>query len=98
VLFADWTSIHQPTGRTQFWIVYGREAVLPIELKFQTWQILDWERIRDGAELLALRTRQLQGQDEDLEEVRLRKQRKRMEGKVSFKRTPQIRQRLRKEI
>jgi len=36
VLFADRTSVHQPTGKTPFWVVYGREAILPIELKFRT--------------------------------------------------------------
>jgi hypothetical protein len=41
---------------------------------------------------LALRTRQLQGQDEDLDKVRLRKQRKRIEGKESFDQSYQIRQ------
>jgi hypothetical protein len=94
VLFADRTSVHQPTGKTPFWVVYGREAVLPIELKFRTWRILEWEKVKnqDRAELLALRTRQLLGRDEDLEEVRLRKQRKRMEGKEAFDRTHQIRQ------
>jgi hypothetical protein len=91
VLFADRTSIHQPTDKTPFWVVYRREAVLPIELKFCTWRILEWEKVQDRAELLALRTRQLMGQDEDLEEVRLQKQRKRMEGKEAFDRTRQIR-------
>jgi len=71
VLFADQTSIHQPTRRTPFWVVYGREAVLPIELKFRTWRVLEWEKITGRAELLVLRTRQLMGWDEDLEEVRL---------------------------
>jgi hypothetical protein len=92
VLFADRTSVHQPTSRTPFWVVYGREAVLPIKLKFRTWHILDWDKVRTRAELLALRTRQLQGRGEDLDEVRLRKQRKRMEGKESFDRSRQIRQ------
>ena len=41
---------------------------------------------------MALRTRQLQGQDEDLDEVRLRKQRKRIKGKESFNQSHQIRQ------
>ncbi len=36
VLFAERTSVHQPTGRTPFWVIYRREAVLPIELKFRT--------------------------------------------------------------
>jgi hypothetical protein len=53
---------------------------------------LDWDKVRTRAELLALRTRQLQGRDEDLEEVRLQKQRKRMEGKESFDQSRQIRQ------
>ena len=67
--------------------------MLPIELKFQTWRILEWEKVKnqDRAELLALRTRQLLGRDEDLEEVQLRKQRKRMEGKEAFDRMRQIR-------
>jgi len=54
--------------------------------------VLEWEKVTGRAELLALRTRQLMGRDEDLEEVRLQKQRKRMEGKESFDRTRQIRQ------
>jgi hypothetical protein len=36
VLFVDCTLVHQLTGRTPFWVVYGREAVLLIELKFRT--------------------------------------------------------------
>ena len=36
VLFAERTSVHRPTGKTPFWVVYGREAVLPIELKLIT--------------------------------------------------------------
>src|SRR3979490_98374 len=97
MLFADRTSIHQPSGKTPFWVVYGREAVLPIELKFRTWRILEWDKVRDRAELLALRTRQLLGRDEDLEEVQLRKQRKHIEGKEAFDRTRQIRQKEIKE-
>ena len=32
VLLADQTTVHQPTGWMPFFIVYGREAVLPVEL------------------------------------------------------------------
>jgi hypothetical protein len=39
-----------------------------------------------------LRTRQQEGRDEDLEEVRLRKQRKQIEGKEFFDRARQIQQ------
>jgi hypothetical protein len=41
---------------------------------------------------LALRTRQLRYKDEDLDKVRLQKQRKRIEGKESFNQSRQIRQ------
>ena len=36
VLLADRTSVHGPTGYTPFYMVYGREAVLPIETKYLT--------------------------------------------------------------
>ena len=36
VFLADRTTVHQPTGKTPFFIVYGREAVLPVELKYPT--------------------------------------------------------------
>ena len=32
VLLAEWTMVHQPTGQMPFYVVYGREAVLPVEL------------------------------------------------------------------
>ena len=31
VLFAERTTVHGPTGHTPFYLVYGREAVLPVE-------------------------------------------------------------------
>ena len=54
--------------------------------------MLEWEKVWNRVELLALCARQLQGWDEDFEEVRLRKQRKRMESKEYFDQTQQIRQ------
>ncbi len=46
VLLADRTTVHQPTARTPFFMVYGREAVLPVELRYPTWRILDWEKVK----------------------------------------------------
>ena len=45
----------------------------------------------DSEELLALRARQLQLRDEDIEEVALRKKRIREEGRDTFNRTYRIR-------
>jgi hypothetical protein len=102
-VLADRTMVHQPTGKTPFFMVYGREAVLPVELKYPTWRILDWEKVDDRASLLATRAQQLRLRDEDMEEIALRlrdedmeeialrKRRKRIEGKEVFDNSKQIR-------
>jgi hypothetical protein len=84
VLLADRTTIHGPTGETPFFMLYGREAILPIELRYPTWRVLDWENVKTREDLIAVRARQLELRDEDVEEVMLRKRRKRMEGKEAF--------------
>jgi hypothetical protein len=84
VLLADRTTVHQPTGKTPFFMVYGREAVLPVEMRYPMWRVLDWEEVSNRASLLATRAQQLRIRDEDIEEVALRKQRKRFEGKEAF--------------
>jgi hypothetical protein len=40
VLLANRTTIHTPTRHTPFYIVYNREAILPIETRYPTWRIL----------------------------------------------------------
>ena len=72
VLLADRTTVRGPTGRTPFYLNYGREAVLPIEMDIPTWRLLDWPSVKSREELLALRARQLLRRDEDLEEATLR--------------------------
>ena len=91
VLFADRTTIHEPTGHTPFYMVYGREAVLPVETRFPTWRTLGWDEVHDRSKLLELRARQVEMRDEDLEESRLRKNRRRIEGQEYFDATHQIR-------
>jgi hypothetical protein len=91
VLFADRTTVHGPTGFTPFYMVYGREAVLPVETRFPTWRTLGWDEVHDRSTLLQLRTRQLEMRDEDIEESRLRKNRRRAEGKAYFDAIHQIR-------
>jgi len=91
VLFADRTTIHRPTGFTPFYMVYGREAVLPVETKYPTWRTLGWDEVHDRSTLLELRARQLMMRDEDIEEARLKKDRRRYEGKENFDLRHQIR-------
>ena len=92
VLLADRTTIHDPTGQTPFFMVYGREAVLPVELRYPTWRVLDWDNVKTRSDLIAVRAQQLRIRDEDMEEVVLRKRRKRMEGKERFDNSRQLRQ------
>jgi RNase H-like domain found in reverse transcriptase/Integrase zinc binding domain len=91
VLFADRVTVHGPTGFTPFYMVYGREAVLPVETRFPTWRTLGWDEVCDRETLLEMRTKQMQMRDEDVEEARMKKDRRRREGKEQFDATHQIR-------
>lgn len=91
VLLAERITTHRPTGKDPFSLVYGRECILPMESKFPTWRILEWEKVRDREELLALRARQLEMRDEDIEETLARKKRIREEGKEEFDQAHNVR-------
>ena len=86
VLFAARTSVHGPTGYTPFYMVYGREAVLPVETQYPSWRTLDWDTVElgDRAKLLELRSRQLLMREADVQEAIHRKNRKRKEGSEYF--------------
>ena len=84
VLLAEHMTVHGPTGKTPFSMEYGREAILPIELKHPTWRVLDWGNVKSQGDLLAVRARQLELRDADLDEVVLWKRRKQEEGKEAF--------------
>ena len=84
ILWADRTTVKRTTGMSPYRINYGNDGVLPIELANPTWQIVDVERAQSTAELLALRARQLQRRDEDLEETALFLRRMRESHKELF--------------
>lgn len=81
VLWADRSTVRISTGLTPYYISCGNEPVLPIELEIPTWRILPWDNVHTTSDLLAMRARQLQRRDEDLEEAVLHLQRMRLEGK-----------------
>jgi hypothetical protein len=72
-------------------MVYGREAVLPIEMKYPTWRTLGWNDVYTRGELIAARARQIEMRDEDIQEAMLRKTRRRQIGQEHFDATHQIR-------
>ena len=81
VLWADRSTVRTSTGLTPYYISCGSEPDLHIELEIPTWRILPWNEVHSTADLLAVRARQLQRRDKDLEEATLHLQRMRLEGK-----------------
>ena len=71
VLWADRIIVRMSNGASPYRLNHGSDAVLPVVLANPTWQILDWDRVRSTSDLLALRARQLQRRDQDLEETAL---------------------------
>ena len=92
VLWADRTTVRKSTGYTPFYLNCGYEAIMPIELEIPTWRILPWNEVRDTSDLIAMRARQIQRRDEDLEEAALFLQRMREQGKEIFDETKSIRE------
>jgi hypothetical protein len=91
VLFAERTTIHGPTGHTPFYLVYGREAVLPVETQYPTWRTIGWNDVHTREELLLARTRQIEMRAKDIEESMYRKTRRRQMGQEYFDSTHNIR-------
>jgi hypothetical protein len=70
VSWADRITIRRSTGITPFRIVFGQECLLPVELSLESWRVLELESVEASAnpraQLIALRTRQLERRPEDL--------------------------------
>ena len=66
VLWADRITTKWMTGKSAFQLVYGYDAVLPVELAVTSWHVFDWESVRSTEELLVMRSRQLEQRDDDL--------------------------------
>lgn len=70
VLWADRTTVRASTGLTPYEFEYANRPMLPIELRYPTWSILQWKTDCDEAELIAIRARALEAREEDLEEAK----------------------------
>lgn len=84
VLWADRSTVHTSTGLTPYYISCGNEPILLIKLEIPTWRILPWNDVHTTSDLLAMRARQLQRRDEDLEEAVPHLQRMRLEKKERY--------------
>jgi Integrase zinc binding domain len=84
VLWADRTTVRASTGMTPYEFEYGSHPVLPIELEYPTWSVLEWDTVTDESDLVAMRARALQRRDEDIEEAKLFLRRMRERNKEYF--------------
>jgi hypothetical protein len=84
MLWADRTTAKVTTGRTPFYLEGGRESLLPIDLDYPTWNVLPWHEVSSTSDLLAMRVRQLERRDVDLNEALLAVRRHREHGKEVF--------------
>jgi hypothetical protein len=69
VLFADRVSTKRTTGYTPFELVFGQQAILPVDLEFETFLGIDWWKIKSTQELLEARVFQLQSRDKKLQQA-----------------------------
>ena len=86
VLWADRVTVRRSTNQSPAFLVYGQEAILPIELELTSWRTYDWGRVRTTTELLAARAEQLVRRDLNAEEAGLYQRRMREKNKEHFDR------------
>lgn len=70
VLLADRTTIRSNHGYTPFYLMYGYEATLPLEVRYPTWRLMDWSKIHIAQDLLDARVRVLGRLEEDITAAR----------------------------
>ena len=91
VLWSDRTTVKSSTGCTPYELEFVDRPILPIELEISTWNVLQWDQVRDTAELVAMRARALERRNEDLEEAAAHLRRMRELGKQYFDRRHNLR-------
>ena len=75
VVQVERTTVVSTTRLIPLVVIIGRDTILPIELKHRTYSILDQGKVRDRADLLALRARVLEEITRSIKEATLRQRR-----------------------
>ena len=84
VLLADRSTVKSTTGKSGFSLIYGSEAILPVEFDVPVWRILAWDEATTLPQTLALRAQQIQRRDSDLVKAAARLKKRRVDAKTAF--------------
>ncbi|MGQ3285766.1 RNase H-like domain-containing protein [Bosea sp. (in: a-proteobacteria)] len=83
-IWADRITVRRSTGFTPFRLIYGREAILPIELEYSSWKSIDWKYPMTTEELLECRMKQLAYHEEDINQAADKLKRERITNKLYY--------------
>ena len=72
VLFADRISTKRTTGYSPFELVLGQSPVLPVDLEYETYLGVDWDKVKTTQDLLEARVKQLELRDDTLQKAHSR--------------------------
>src|SRR5258706_3396685 len=67
VLWADRVTTRRSIGFAPYKLVFVQDCVLPVEFQAMTWAMIDWKRMHTKEQLLAMRARQFERQEDNLE-------------------------------
>ena len=70
IFWADRATIRKSTGYSPFFMAHGVEPLLPFDITLVTFLIPDLTKPLSTSELIAIRARQLQARDQDLDTIR----------------------------
>jgi transposase InsO family protein len=85
-VFADRVTVRRATGQSPYFTLHGFEPILPFDLADCTFMIEGWKSHMEPAELLALRTRQIERRAADLLAAAERLMQNRFRSKAEFER------------
>jgi transposase InsO family protein len=84
--FADRVTVRRATGFSPYYLLYGVDPILPLDLFEATYLVSGFKKNLSTAELLALRIQQLQKHDDDIDKAAQTLHKARFRSKLEFER------------